>query len=490
MKTIKNKIYKLIALIPALLFMTGCEVLEQEPQSILKIDAFYSTGADAEMGIIGAYNRFYSENHIVGTYMILDMCSDDLTTVSPKFGYLIESRNELSGLNNGGTEQYFRAPWVTIANTNLFIENVNELPETAFTGVTAGTGNRKAEILGEAHFIRGVSYYYLAMMWRNVPLIVDFPKGSLPEDNQVPNSTQEAILAQAESDLRIAEASLPVSLIQFSANERRGRASKWAAKAFLARMKLMQNSWQEALDLSNEIISSNQFTMVNPWTRIFLSEQNSSEAILEAQTERSPAFFNMGIHGWFYGNGEFRATPDAVAQFEKPGKDARYEFVIKDNSATSKFLPQPLWVDAGIERANLTMLRLAEAHFNKAEALNELDYETNKQTVLDILNMIRARAADPAFNNRFRATAPIGTTGIPPLVLTDLDTQDKMRLAIRAEKRRELMFEGLRWLDLLRWDPNYAMSIIKAANPDKLYLPIPDSEIVLNNGVLAQNPGW
>jgi hypothetical protein len=255
-------------------------------------------------------------------------------------------------------------------------------------------------------------------------------------------------------------------------------------------MKLMQNDWQAALDLSNEIISSNQFTLVNPWTRLFLSEQNSSEAILEIQAERSPAFFNMGIHGWFYGNGEFRATPDAVAQFEKPGKDARYEFVIKDNSATSKFLPQPLWVDAGIERSNLTMVRLAEIHFNKAEALNELDYETNKQTVLDILNTIRARAADPAFNNRFRATAPIGTTGIPPLVLTDFDTQDKMRLAIRAEKRRELMFEGLRWLDLLRWDPNYAMSIIKVTNPDKLYLPIPDSEIVLNNGVLAQNPGW
>lgn len=490
MKTLRNKIYKLTAIIALFTCLPGCDVLEQEPQSILEIDAFYATGSDAEMGIIGAYNRLFAENHIVGTYMLLDMSSDDLTTVPPKFGYLLENRDEMSALNNGGTEGYFRAPWITIANTNLFIENVNELPSTAFTGATAGTGDRKTEILGEAHFIRGLSYYFLGMLWRNVPLIVEFPEGSLPEDNQKPSVTQAEILAQAEADLRIAEASLPNAMTQFNVNERRGRASKWAAKAFLSRMKLMQNSWQEVLDLSNEIISSNEYSFINPWTRIFLNEQNSAEAILEIQAERSPAFFNMGIHGWFYGNGEFRATDDAVAQFEKPLKDARYEFVIKDNKVTSKFLPQPLWADAGIERANLTMIRLAEIYFNKAEALNELNYEANKQQVLDIINMVRARAADPTFNNRFRPTAAVGTTGIAPLTLADVDTQDKMRQAIRAEKRRELMFEGTRWIDLLRWDPAYAMGIVKTTDPDRLYLPIPESEITLNNGVLEQNPGW
>jgi starch-binding outer membrane protein, SusD/RagB family len=485
-----NRIIRTIGFIPVLLLMTTCNVLEQEPQSILEVDAFYSTGADAEMGLVGAYNRFFGENHLVGAYMILDMSSDDLTTVPPKFGYLIENRDEMSSLNHGGTEQYFRAPWVTIANVNLLIKNVNELPPTAFTGATTANDNRKNEVLGEAHFIRGVSYYFLAMMWGNVPLIVDFPEGSLPEDNQVPNSSPEEVLAQAEQDLLFAAANLPDVLTQFTANERRGRASKWAAEAFLSRIRLMQENWQDVVDLSNEIIDSKQFTLINPWTRIFLNEQNSQEAIFEIQAERSPAFFDMGIHGWFYGNGEFRATPDAVAQYEKPQKDVRYEFTIKDNNATSKFLPTPLWVDAGIERANLTILRLGETYFNKAEALNELDYETHKQEALDILNTIRARAADPAFTNRFRPTLPMGTAGIAPLSLTDLDTQEKMRQAIREEKRRELMFEGVRWLDILRWDPAYAMTVVHTTSPDRLYLPFPESEIVLNNGALKQNPGW
>jgi starch-binding outer membrane protein, SusD/RagB family len=490
MKRMKNKFYGLAALIPLFVLAAGCDVLEQEPKSILEIDSFYSTGNDAEMGLIGAYNRLYAESHIPGQFMLLDISSDDLTTAPGKFGALIESRDEMSSINHGTSEQYFRAPYTTIANTNLLIEKVSQIPDESFVGPTTANDKRKQEILGEAHFIRGISYYYLAMMWGNVPLILEFPKGALPEDNQFASSTRQQVLAQALADLRVAETNLPNALTQFDANERRGRASKWAAKAFISRIMLQEENWQEVLNLSNEIIASNQYTFLGSWTRIFLQEQNSSEAILEIQAERGPGFFNMGIHGWFYGNGEFRATDDAVAQFEKPRKDVRYEFSIKDNKTSVKFLPEPLWADAGIERANLTMLRLAEIHFNKAEALNEINYEGNKQEVLNILNMYRARASDPNFTNRLRPTAPAGTEGILPFTLAQLDTQEKMRKAIQDEKRRELMFEGLRWLDLLRWDPQYAMQVVKITDPNRLYLPLPESEITLNNGVLVQNPGW
>jgi hypothetical protein len=490
MKKINNKTVRLATLFLIGLTVAGCNTLDQKPESALALDGFYSNGTDAELGLIGTYNRLFTENHVVGTYMLLDMNSDDLTTGAGKFGYLMETRTDMSSVNAGSTEAYFQAPWVTIANANLFLERVQDIPPTAFSGVTTANDKRKDEVLGEAHFIRGLSYYYLTMLWRNVPLILSFPKGALPTDNQKPSSTQPEILAQVVKDLQVAETNLPNSLTQFSANERRGRASKWAAKGFLSRIRLQEKNWQEVVKLSDEIINSNQFTLVNPWTTMFLGDQNSGESILEIQAEAGPGFFNMGIHGWFYGNGEFRATDDAVAQYEKPRKDVRYENVIKDDKVSNKFLPEPLWANEGIARANLVMLRLGEIYFNKAEALNELSYETNKQAVLTILNTFRTRAKDAGFANRFRPTQPIGTLGIPLLTLADVDTQEKMRLAIRAEKRRELMFEGVRWLDLLRWDPTYAATIVKASSADRLYFPIPENEILLNKGVLKQNPGW
>lgn len=78
---------------------------------------------------------------------------------------------------------------------------------------------------------------------------------------------------------------------------------------------------------------------------------------------------------------------------------------------------------------------------------------------------------------------------------------------IMAERRHELAFEGLRWFDLLRW--GIAKEAIEKANgvavknvgSDAVYevsypeetggfLPIPQTEITLSDGVLEPTPGW
>ncbi|MCX7987119.1 MAG: RagB/SusD family nutrient uptake outer membrane protein, partial [Bacteroidales bacterium] len=78
---------------------------------------------------------------------------------------------------------------------------------------------------------------------------------------------------------------------------------------------------------------------------------------------------------------------------------------------------------------------------------------------------------------------------------------------IKKERRHELAFEGLRYFDLLRWhDAEAAFAEIQDIDvqnsgvPQKYngvfrpetggFLPIPETEIRLSNGVLKQNPGW
>lgn len=78
---------------------------------------------------------------------------------------------------------------------------------------------------------------------------------------------------------------------------------------------------------------------------------------------------------------------------------------------------------------------------------------------------------------------------------------------IKSERRYELAFEGVRYYDLLRWgDAEKEINKIKdvpARNMNVLtpvtvkfrpetggFLPIPENEILLSNGVLEQNPGW
>lgn len=89
----------------------------------------------------------------------------------------------------------------------------------------------------------------------------------------------------------------------------------------------------------------------------------------------------------------------------------------------------------------------------------------------------------------------------------NLNAIDYSLEAVKAERRHELAFEGIRYFDILRWhDAETAFSNlknipIKNMDLDGVYngsfraetggfLPIPESQIRLSNNVLKQNPGW
>ena len=83
------------------------------------------------------------------------------------------------------------------------------------------------------------------------------------------------------------------------------------------------------------------------------------------------------------------------------------------------------------------IIRYADVLLMYAEAkieLNEID-----QSVLDAINQVRARAYG----------VDISATDSYPAV-TEKD-QNKLRKILRTERRMELAYEGLRYMDLIRW---------------------------------------
>ena len=78
---------------------------------------------------------------------------------------------------------------------------------------------------------------------------------------------------------------------------------------------------------------------------------------------------------------------------------------------------------------------------------------------------------------------------------------------IKAERRWELAFEGIRYYDLLRWHDEDILTanrqnidVYNGGVSGKVsisfrketggFLQIPESEISLSGGILEQNPGW
>jgi starch-binding outer membrane protein, SusD/RagB family len=490
----KNKLIVITAILGGI--SSGCnDFLDEDPVSQIETTTFYKDGAAAEIGLTGCYNKFFDQNSYPFFDVLIQLSTDDIKQPSG-FAFKYKTRaNMLASEVNAGP---WNAMYKAIANVNFMLREVEKIPESAFVDAA-----RKTEILAEGHFIRGAAYYYLSVGWGDVPLITDFPEDIT--ETLIDKSPRETILEFVKQEFRLAEEGLPDVLDNYASdpvtNARKGRASKWAAKAYLARLALQENDWQRALSLSDEIINSGLYPFTSVWRTIFQHPMNASESIFEQQNDLSPGFFGSGTFGWYFGY-DFEWSDNALSIFEKPavigttqGKDVRFDLAYTKFTPTAaarpnKYIPVRGFADGGIESMNLTIIRLSELLLNKAEALNELDFAAHKTEVIDILNMIRARAEDAAFKNTFFTNAPVGTTGIPPLDPANFTTQDELRQAIRVEKRREFIFEDvIRWVDLYRWDKTYLKTITNSPTDEHLFWPIPPDEIV-RNPQLVQNPAY
>lgn len=140
------------------------------------------------------------------------------------------------------------------------------------------------------------------------------------------------------------------------------------------------------------------------------------------------------------------------------------------------------------------LFRLPEMYLNYAEALNE--YDAGNPDIKKYADLVRSRNG----------------VNMPPLP-SGL-SQNEMRERIRNERRVEFAFEGQRFWDVRRWmeGPRYfgvplqGVDITKTGadtftynkmnvenrvfSPSMYLYPIPQSEVVVSNGVLIQNPLW
>lgn len=473
------------------------DFLNEEPISQINAETFYEDAAAAEIGLTGLYNRFFNEHCYSMIITPILVSTDDIKQPSGAF-YSFKDRGAELNANLAPLRQWGKL-YETIANANFLIDEVNEMDTEVFNPNPA----RKTEVLAEAHFVRGISYYYLYVAWGDVPLLTQFPQSI--EDALVPKSPRSEILAQIRADLGVASRDLPDVISSYSndqvTNQIKGRASKWAAKTYEARLALQENDWSTALSLSEEVINSGLYPFTSQWRNIFQEPMNSSESIFEQQNDYSPGFFGSGQYGWFFGF-DFEWSETALNIFERPdtvgktqGKDVRFDLAYNPHpwsaqAQPNKYIPPRRFEDGGIEQTNFAILRLSELLLNKAECLNEIDFAANKEEIISILNMLRARAEDASWVNGWYPGAPSGTTGIPPLDPEAFTSQEDLRLAIREEKRREFVFEDvIRWVDLLRWDKEYLKEITGSPTDDHLYWPIPADEII-RNPKLEQNPAY
>lgn len=462
------------------LFVNCDSFIEEEPISVITSNSFWKTPADAQAGVIGAYDKlqqiYRSE---FGEFIHwTDGRSDVVKAGQSDAASFTESviSNNLKPTTIGTDWSYL---YQAINMANLALKNIPNINMDAAA---------KEKLLGEAYFIRAYSYFMAARVWGDVPLIIEAVDDS--KVNLKPTRTARAVvLDQVRKDTESALSRVPASY--GSPVSDRGRATTGVVSAlkvdFLLWMARVENSGNTdllaAANTAATLLANPMYTMVNNFKDIF-TVKNNSETIWAIQYSLgSQESRNLGAdttplaQGPYTGGKMYYQLSNKVinAYANAPATDLRAAatFVSFNGlGATNmciKYIGSP---GQGTQRnfdSNILIYRVGGMKLMYAEALNELGRTPEAIIQLD--------------NVRNRAGLP-GTVAV---------TQVEVRQAILDENLVELPLEGSRWFTLVRSGrisqevPNILTNVFNESS--KLLWPISETSLRQNEN-LTQNGAY
>ena len=511
-KIFKKKIIS-IFLVAGIALAPGCDkfVSEQDPSNLTP-DNYYTIPEHAEAAIAAAHSNSRFIGGGAGIFAHNFQMLEAVTgTVKTETGQN-QDLNNLLGLAHNGDNVFVRNWWNglygVIAQTNLVFDKV--------PGINPMNEAQKKKILGEAHFFRAWSYFYLVRLFGDVPLITIPVDASSPE--LYPSRTpKEEVYNQIIADLQAAEAAgLPWT-------ETTGRISLGAVKSLLAEVYLTMagfplnkgaSHYQLAATKANEVITSGNFSLFTNYNDLHsLTTENRTEHIFEiqyhvgisdnpVQEELLPNFKGVSRYGTEVGScvptNQFYQSYEVGDKRTEDRQGFFYTNYYDEGNGPLKNLAAPYIfkhfdvvahgtagvAGTGQSSLNWMQIRYANVLLTYAEAQNESGGLNT--AAYNALKAIRDRAG--------LVTPAQGTF-----------TQASFREAVWKERWWELCYEGITWFDMIRTKKVFN-SVTKVFDnftghrfPDNpnatladkhLLFPLPTAEMQNNPNLTPQNPGY
>lgn len=476
-----------------LLFGSCAEALKEEPRATLTAANFYQNANDALLAVNAAYDHLgsgTSNSDFGGVYFNSYWVIQALASDEGKAGIVDPNAIQLDQFRHDPTNTFIEDVWEDVYKTinvaNLAIANIPTI------NMDEGLKNR---YLGEVHFVRALMYTELVRMYGAVPLLTT-PTLDL-SILEIERTPAEAVWQQIISDLEFAEANLPASFTGADL----GRATTGAASAYLAKVYLTRQEWDKAREKANKTMGLGVYRLLDDYAEVFKIGNNNSEEIIFSINF---TFNNDAI--WETSQFNVRTLPIALNRnslsWEVPTMDVFEAFDTLDRRWETTFRTSfteadgtiltfdphifKYWDEAAEPSASsggndFFNMRYSDVLLMFAEADNEVNGGPTAEAY-EAVNRVRRRArfADGSERN----------------ILPDLTalSQSEFREAVWLERRREFVWEGQRWFDLVRQER--LKSQVEAAKPGvtvetskHVLFPIPQRERNINPN-LEQNPGY
>jgi len=501
----KNIKYKYIYIAIAIAALTGAcseDFVSIDPKGSFLSTSYYNNEQQATAALVGVYDPIRKNTSgFENLVAMLNAGSDDFYAggggASDGMGIQNFSTHSLTSLIIPGS--FWNDHYQGVYRANVLLSKMS--------GVKMSDA-LKVRFTAESKALRGLYYFNLVRLFKNVPLILE--PLTTADMLAVEQATPEAVYAQIEKDLLEAIPALPPAV---DAATESGRLTRGAAQALLGKVYLFEGKKAEAAAILAEVNGTpgapNQYgnKLLNNFSDLWVTTNKfNAESLIEV------SHTSAGNSDWgFWGQGRDEGNslnvmvgprgysrpanstaPDLPSgwSFSIPTQklydamkdDPRFAATILDVKALkaagkadyiggyqdtgyflNKFLPRQSDVRTGGGAAELNykqnsyIIRLADTYLMEAEALGS---GARAQALLDA---VRARV------------------GLAPVPVT--------LAAIKNERRLELAGEGHRFFDLVRWGDAATVLADRGftAGTDEIF-PIPFVE--LTGTKLKQNPNY
>lgn len=464
-KTLKTNILKkcTVLLFLSCFSFTGCEgFLETDlPNSQLITVTVFDNRTTAEAALTDIYSKMRDSGLMTGKTTGISNQLGNYTDELVFYGNSTTStfafyNNNLLG-SNAQVAEIWNSSFKQIYAANALLEAVQESGNLTIAD--------RAQLEGEALFIRALLHFYLSNIFGDIPYCdsSDYLKNS-----RISRFSPEIISEKITNDLLAALELLPYSDI----SKERVRPNKFAAHALLSRIYLYNKKWSQAAEHADVVIKNSSVYYLTP----------NSETVFLKQSSATIWQFMPSINGKNTDEGttfyfakapppQSALNPELVNEFT-PGDLRKKHWILSLSGGGVTYYRANKYKQFSNTSSSLEysiVFRLAEQHLIRAEANANLGY---LDSALEDLNRIRLNAG---------------------LQISNAASKDEILSAIIHERKLELFTEfGHRFFDLKR-----SGSISQVLGEKKIgwskndvIWPIPETELLLNPNLLPQNEGY
>lgn len=517
-----KKYIKLFA-VSTLLVLGACsdDFLENAPYTEKVTENFYKTPEDAFEGLVAVYDILQREGY-GGPLLISEQASDNCFG-----GYgIADGQGDLEWdrflyiSDKEMNSPVWKSCYQGIYRANILLENLDKVNWGANTAL-------KTKYEAEARFLRAHFHFQLSKMFGDV---VALDHTITSDEIYSPRVAPEVTYALIASDLKFAADNLGSENYSQTGNTNYGRITKWAAEAYIGKTFLFYTDYYKKADLAGVISKSEAATYINDavnnsghalvsdfahlWLAASLEDfagEDNTEMVWAIRFNGSgkgdwnlhegnrfevliaPRGGNIGPYatGWggatvnpklynAYGVGDTRRDA-TIIDFE--GEGLGFDAEAREQRQYTGYAWKkycPITTEAGTGNFQIdnyqdyAVIRFADVLL----MASELNLGTNDGFAQTCLNRVRDRAYKDANHH---------------VVVS--------KIKIMEERRLELALEGQRYFDLIRQGTDVAKAAIDNVAVDPQFnvtfrtetlgwFPLPQSQIVLSNGSIKQNPGW